>query len=195
MHATIQSKCCKAGGDFGQRPVNICACRREGTINTTTIVTLITYTFWADMRVLQACLRITPAEFIQSVSPDPGWHSLRGTLVHSLDTAYGWRKALTGSDDGGVLDERNFGDVASLTARWQLEQTAWLEYVARLRETDINSVWWQHEQSQRTRWQTIMHVVNEMTHHRSEAATILTGLGHSPGELDFDLFVVDVYTM
>lgn len=37
-----------------------------------------------------------------------------------------------------------------------------------------------------------MHVVNDLTHHRSEAAAMLTGYGQSPGELDFDQYVVDI---
>jgi uncharacterized damage-inducible protein DinB len=40
-------------------------------------------------------------------------------------------------------------------------------------------------------WQTIFHVINHGTQHRSEAATILTGYGRSPGELDFDLFLTE----
>jgi uncharacterized damage-inducible protein DinB len=38
-----------------------------------------------------------------------------------------------------------------------------------------------------------MHVINDLTYHRSEAATMLTGYGYSPGELDFDQFVVDFH--
>ena len=38
-------------------------------------------------------------------------------------------------------------------------------------------------------WQTILHVVAHGIQHRSEAAAILTGYGHSPGEMDFDLFL------
>jgi uncharacterized damage-inducible protein DinB len=157
----------------------------------TAIKQLIAYTFWANMRVLQTCTHITPDQFVQPVVPDPGWHSLRGTLVHALDTAYGWRMALTDTTDGGTIAETDFVDVASLIARWQTEQQAWLAYVDTLTEADLNAVWWQHEHSRRTRWQTIVHVVNDLTHHRSEAAAMLTGFGHSPGELDFDLFVVD----
>jgi uncharacterized damage-inducible protein DinB len=34
-----------------------------------------------------------------------------------------------------------------------------------------------------------MHVIMHGIQHRSEAAFILTGYGHSPGELDFGVFM------
>ncbi|HSM70291.1 MAG TPA: DinB family protein [Anaerolineales bacterium] len=156
------------------------------------IVTLVNYTFWADMRVLNACEKVSPEEFTREVSPDPGWHSLRGTLVHALDTAYGWRTALQRLKDSGVIDESHFTNAASLKERWEEEKHAWSEYVAQLTDDDLNAVWWSQGESKRTRWQTIVHVVNDLTHHRSEAAAMLTGYGQSPGELDFDQYIVDV---
>lgn len=161
-------------------------------MHTSDIVSLISYTFWADMRVLETCEKLTPQEFIRAVTPDPGWHSLRGTLVHALDTAYGWRAALQEVEDTGVIDESAFATAADLKQRWEEERQAWMAYVTGLTDDELNAVWWSQDASSRTRWQTILHVVNDLTHHRSEAAAILTGYGHSPGELDFDQFVVDV---
>ena len=66
------------------------------------IVTLVSYTFWANMRVLNACEKVSAEDFVRVVTPDPGWHSLRGTLVHALDTAYGWRTGLQELEDAGV---------------------------------------------------------------------------------------------
>lgn len=156
------------------------------------IVTLISYTFWADMRVLNACENVSAEEFARVVVPDPGWHSLRGTLVHALDTAYGWRTALQAIEDTGVIDENEFTSAANLKKRWEVEMRAWIEYVTRLTDDELNAIWWSEGASKRTRWQTIMHVVNDLTHHRSEAAAMLTGYGQPPGELDFDQYIVDV---
>lgn len=161
-------------------------------MHTSDIVTLVSYTFWADLRVLSACEKVSPEDFVRAASPDPGWHSLRGTLVHALDTAYGWRTALQSIEDTGVIDERQFADAVSLKQRWEEERNAWMAYVTELTDDELNAIWWAQGDSKRTRWQTILHVVNDLTHHRSEAAAMLTGYGQSPGELDFDQYIVDV---
>ncbi len=154
------------------------------------IETLIAYNFWADNEILSACERISVADFTRPVMPDPGWHSLRGTLVHLLDTEYGWRVALQNLPDSGVMSEADFPDVASLKARWQEEAAAWRATIAGLDDAALNAVWREEGTIQRTRWQTILHVINDGTHHRSEAAAMLTGYGHSPGELDFEGYLV-----
>ncbi|MEZ4592988.1 MAG: DinB family protein [Chloroflexota bacterium] len=156
----------------------------------TDIETLIAYSFWADYEILTACEALSLADFTRPVTPDPGWHSLRGTLVHLLDTVYGWRVALQNLPDAGVLNEADFPDVASLRLRWQAEEAAWLDYLASLDEAALNAVWRAEDTIRRSRWQTILHVINDGTYHRSEAAAMLTGFGHSPGELDFEGYLV-----
>lgn len=158
----------------------------------TDAMTLIGYTFWADHKILAACEGLSPHDFTRTVTPDPGWHTLHGTLVHLLDTHYGWRVVLQELPDAGVLDEANFPDVNSLKARWQVEQVAWQTYVAGLSDDDVNAVWRANGATQVTRWHTILHVVNHGTLHRSEAAAMLTGYGRSPGELDFDSYLASL---
>ncbi len=154
------------------------------------IETLIAYNFWADNEILSACERISAEAFTRAATPDPGWQSLRGTLVHLLDTEHGWRAALQQAPDSGVIDEADFPDVASLKTRWQEEQAGWLSYVAGLHDTALNEDWRSDGKIRRARWQTILHVINDGTYHRSEAAAMLTGYGQSPGEIDLDGYLV-----
>ena len=38
-------------------------------------------------------------------------------------------------------------------------------------------------------WQMLIHQVNHATQHRSEAAMLLTQMGHSPGDLDLLVYM------
>lgn len=153
------------------------------------ISALIAYNFWANERILACCERLSADEFTRQVSPDPGWGSLRGILVHALDTEYGWRSVLLARDASDILDEQGLADAAALKARWAVERAAWSEFVGGLSEASLNQGYGSDPKNRRTVLQTIMHVLNHGTQHRSEAAAILTGYGQSPGELDFHLFL------
>ncbi len=157
----------------------------------TDISALIAYNFWADDRILSACERLSGDDFTRAVAPDPGWVSLRGILVHALDTEYGWRSVLQGQDATGILDEALFADVAALKARWAAERAAWFDYVGGLTVERLNQGYGDDAKHGPKVWQTILHVVNHGTQHRSEAAAVLTGYGRSPGELDFELFLTE----
>jgi uncharacterized damage-inducible protein DinB len=153
-----------------------------------TISSLLAYNFWANQRILAACEHLSVDEFTRPVTPDPGWGTLRGILVHALDTEYGWRTVLQGQDASQILTEGDFTSVAALQARWQIEQAAWVEYVAGLSTENLHKRY-SDDPNGPTVWQTILHVIVHGVQHRSEAAAILTGYNHSPGELDFDCFL------
>jgi uncharacterized damage-inducible protein DinB len=158
-------------------------------MNKNDIVTLVRFNFWANERILAACAQISADQFTREVTPDPGWGSLRGILVHTLDTEYGWRSLLQGQDEEGVLEAADFADVAALKARWDTERAAWLDYVTGLSEESLNQGYGEDPQNGPKVWQVMMHVILHGVQHRSEAAAILTGYGQSPGELDFGLFL------
>jgi uncharacterized damage-inducible protein DinB len=158
-------------------------------MNTTEITTLIRFNFWANDCILAACERLTSDAFTRDLAPDPGWGSLRGVLVHILDTEYGWRSVLQGQDANMILESADFPDVAALKTRWDSERAAWFDYASSLTDERINQRYDDDPQTGLTVWQTIMHVITHGIQHRSEAAFILTGYGQSPGELDFDVFL------
>ena len=151
----------------------------------TNISTLIAYNFWADEQIFTACEQITAEEFTRKLDPNPGWDSLRGILAHLVDAEFGWRMNLEAQDASEIVDENDFAAVSTLKDRWEVERAAWLKYVSGLREDVLNA----SRKDTLKIWQVIFHVVNHGTQHRSEAAAILTGYNHSPGEIDFDVFL------
>ncbi|HEY5731326.1 MAG TPA: DinB family protein [Anaerolineales bacterium] len=154
-------------------------------MNKSDVSALIAYNFWADARIFAACEQITTEEFTRKIVPNPGWDSLRGILVHVLDAEYGWRMNLEARDASEILEGDKFANVMELRNRWNAEHVAWLESEAVLREEILKA----SRGNTLKVWQVIFHVVNHGTQHRGEAAAILTGYNHSPGEFDFDTFL------
>ncbi|MDO9086417.1 MAG: DinB family protein [Anaerolineaceae bacterium] len=153
------------------------------------LTTLIHFNFWANDHILRSSELISVDEFTRQHKPDPGWGSLRGILVHTLDTEVGWRSVLQALDEDHILEADDFADMPALKTHWDIERAAWFDYVARLSDESINLGYGDDPSKGPKVWQTILHVVTHGIQHRSEAAAILTGYGQSPGELDFDLFL------
>ncbi len=42
---------------------------------------------------------------------------------------------------------------------------------------------------ERILWETMLHLVNHGTQHKTEAAAILTSMGHSPGDIDLIVYL------
>ncbi|HUF38998.1 MAG TPA: DinB family protein [Anaerolineales bacterium] len=158
-------------------------------MNPDDITTLIRFNFWADDRLIRACERLPWDEFARPITPDPGWGSLLGVLVHILDTEFGWRGVLQARDDDKILAESDFSDMAALRARWDVEKAAWLDFVDGLTGADLEKAYRGELDDGPNVWQVIVHVITHGIQHRSEAAMVLTGYGHSPGELDFAVFM------
>ncbi len=158
-----------------------------------TVRELLGYHYWATNIVLEAANRLTIAQFVSPVLPDPGHGSLRGILVHMLDTEISWRQILETQPLTPDLVARDFPDVPALIGRWTNERSQWFSYFESLSAGDLNAVYTYRINNgparSRRRWQTVFHVVNHGTQHRSEAAAVLTGHGQTPGDLDFNYYL------
>lgn len=158
-------------------------------MNKREISRLIHFNFWANDRILAACECISADEFTRKHIPNLNWGSLRGILVHTLDTQYGWRFVLQAQGASDVLQADDFADVAGLKVSRDKELAAWFGYVSSLSEDSLDLEYDDDPRNEVNVWQTIVHVVTYGIQHRSKAAAILTGYDHSPSELDFDLFL------
>jgi uncharacterized damage-inducible protein DinB len=110
-----------------------------------------------------------------------------------LDTEISWRQTVQRLPLTPDLVEADFPDVPALQSRWAAERENWLSFCRGLDDAGLNAAYtYQFDNGPvRTRfvWQTIMHVLTHGMQHRSEAAYLLTGYGHSPGDLDFNYYV------
>ena len=162
-------------------------------MDTENILTLVDYNFWATNLILQATSKVSTDQFIARVSPDPGWGSLRGILVHILDVEISWRQIVQKLELSPDLVEQDFPDIFTLKMRWAAERENWFSFCKSFDSQALNASYtYQFDNGPiRTRlvWQTIVHVVNHGTQHRSEAAYLLTGYGYSPGDIDFNLYL------
>jgi uncharacterized damage-inducible protein DinB len=121
-----------------------------------------------------------------------GLDSLRAILVHMFGSEWLWRSRWQGDHPSALPRVDDFPNLAAIRARWRLEQQQMRAFLAALQEEDLGRVLaytsLSGEACRVVLWRTMIHLVNHGTQHRSEAAALLTALGHSPGNLDMIVF-------
>lgn len=141
---------------------------------------LYAYDRWATQRVLDALESVDDEVWR---SPDTvGERGLGAILVHHLGASIRWRLSFQTEGDAGNMphpEREPLPTVSELSRRWSQEWAATDEWLTGLSDGFVN-----HVHDGVPVWQMLVHVVNHGTQHRSEAAAVLTGQGHSPGDLD-----------
>jgi uncharacterized damage-inducible protein DinB len=152
---------------------------------------LYEYNRWANARILAAAAEISEAQFLAAGGFSHG--GLRGTLVHTLFAEWVWRLRWQGSPPNVRLKPEDFLTFASLKARWLEEEIKLMEFVDGLTEkrlaTEFDYISTEGNPHRRVVWESMAHLVNHGTQHRSEAAAMLTDMGHSPGDIDLIVFL------
>jgi uncharacterized damage-inducible protein DinB len=160
-------------------------------VNKQDIRMLYEYNRWANARILGAAAQVSDAQFLAPGNFPHG--GLRGTLVHTLFAEWVWRKRWQGSPQNPRLNPEEFPTFASLKARWLEEEVLLMEFVAGLTDkklkTEFDYVSSEGFPHRRVLWEAMTHMVNHGTQHRSEAAAMLTDLGHSPGDIDLIVYL------
>lgn len=156
------------------------------------LLLLYDYNYWANKRILSAAAQVSQEQFVAPTSHNYG--TLRNTLVHTLDAEASWRTRCESGAFGEEVLETDFPTVAQLAQRWAAEEQAMRTFLASLQDNELDRmVSYPIDTGTRSRvlWHCLFHVVNHGTQHRSEAADMLTGYGHSPGDLDFTVFLLE----
>lgn len=155
------------------------------------IISLYSYNVWANQRILMTCAQLSSAQFI--AANDSSWGSIRGTLVHILDSERGFRGLCQGVSTGDDLTEADLPTLDAIQSCWREEEIAMRAYLDSLRDEDLDQpIRYRSSDGvmrERFVWQVLFHILNHGMQHRSEVAAMLTREGHSPGDLDFPLYL------
>jgi uncharacterized damage-inducible protein DinB len=149
------------------------------------------YNYWANGQILAASAKTAEAQFLAPVEYPFG--GLHGTLLHVVDSEYGWRGFFETDKFGEDLKVEDFPTLKSLEEKFRAEEKSMRAYLSGLKDEDLTS----HRKyttdagvlRDRILWHCLLHVVNHGTQHRSEAAALLTSFGCSPDDLDFTVFL------
>jgi uncharacterized damage-inducible protein DinB len=156
------------------------------------IRTLYRYNTWAMERILNAAQGLTLA---QLNAPGVAGHgSIRGTLLHLIETHWGWFAEFSGTlpnDRGDAFraDLQRAEDIPALRDRWKRVNSANLAFLNTLNDDDLQRILPQEFEDRAellpmALWQLLLHVANHGTQHRAEIAAMLTEHGRSPGGQD-----------
>jgi len=163
-------------------------------MNKQDITLLYKYNHWANAKILDKTAEVTHDQFVATASFPHG--GLRGTLVHTLFAEWIWRHRWEGTSPVVRLEPEDFSSFESLRARWADEEKLLMFFVENTTDEKLNSYFFYKATNgtpyERVLWQTMLHLVNHGTQHRSEAAALLTDFGHSPGDIDLVYFLSEM---
>ena len=155
------------------------------------ILTLYQYNQWANAKILNAATNITQEQFVAPATFPHG--GLRGTLVHALFAEWIWRQRWEGTSPTNRWKPEEFPTFESLRTRWLDEEEQLMNFVSHVTDERLNITFDYMNTAgkplSQVLWYAMAHVVNHGTQHRTEAAAMLTDLGHSPGDLDLIYFL------
>ncbi|MEL6526443.1 MAG: DinB family protein [Chloroflexota bacterium] len=152
---------------------------------------LYDYNCWANRIILDKTFTVLVEDLAQVIITSQP--TIFETLTHTLDSEYVWRTICQNNAYSGRLtDKETLSDLEMLRASWEREEDAMRQYLNTLKDDNMDGiVRYEVEEGIRERvlWQCLVHMINHGTQHRSECATMLTALGHSPGSLDFSYYI------
>jgi uncharacterized damage-inducible protein DinB len=150
---------------------------------------LVDYNYWANRRVLRTMDALGAEAYARPLGAEFSFPTLQGMLVHIMSAELIWLGRWRGISPGEHERTEAYPSVAALKERWSRAEADFQNFV---RGQDLGRVIEGRNSAGQVfhlpLWQMVQHVVNHGTHHRSEAATMLTRLGRGPEPLDLVVY-------
>jgi uncharacterized damage-inducible protein DinB len=145
---------------------------------------LFAYDRWATRRLLNSAEDVSAEVWARPAAI--GERGLGGILVHALGAHGRWRSGWMGLVEKPRPELEPLPSPTKLRAWWGAEWAALDAWLDGLPDDATEEIW-----DGLPLWQTMAHVVNHGTQHRSEAAALLTEAGLTPGDLDLIDYLED----
>jgi uncharacterized damage-inducible protein DinB len=149
------------------------------------------YNKWANERLLGKAVELTDEEFVRPMGLS--MQSVRGALAHQMAIEVNWLGRLNGEGPAFSVSQDDFASGKAMAERWSEHDEKLMAYMAGLTDDDVNATFTyknpRGEEASQVRGIVLTHVVNHGTQFRSEAGVGLSQLGHSPGDIDFPVFL------
>lgn len=159
-------------------------------MNKQDLLVLFQYNQWTSQKILDAASNLTAEQFLASFPFPHG--GVRSTLVHALFAEWIWRTRWEGTSPTYRLKPDDFPTFESLLARIEKEDQLLIQFVENVADERLNSRFKYNsidgKPQKRVLWQTMVHVINHGTQHKTEVAAMLTEFNHSPGDIDMVYF-------
>ena len=146
------------------------------------------WTHWVIARVLDLAAPLS-ADDLDRETTLP-FSTLRRTLFHLLSVDWEWGEALMHLREMPSLTLEEASEIADMRARWQGYAdtfSTWLQTQdsTALATPGVTIEWINDGREPVTAWIIVAHMCMHVMQHASEAAHLLTEVGHSPGDIDF----------
>lgn len=157
-------------------------------MHSTYVITLFDFNYWANRHILSVAGELADAEF--TASSDIATRDLRGTLVHTLDVEWSWRLRLQGRPKEEWASQKelratDYPDTTTLAEHWSRDEAEMRAWLATLNDEVLARNVELGPKERFPLWYYLVHIVMHGQQQRSDAAVLLTRLGHSPGNIDF----------
>jgi uncharacterized damage-inducible protein DinB len=154
------------------------------------LCTLFEYNEWANAHVLDAASHLDTDDFARDLGASFG--SVQGNLSHMLFAQRLWLSRWTGGTAPPPVGQM---ERTAISRELAAADAALRTYIQALPETELEREWYyvdtQGNAQRAVLWHTLLHVANHGTHHRAEAAMLLTALGRPPRQLDLAFFTLE----
>ena len=153
------------------------------------------YHRWANRRLFDLA-----AGLGDGVTRDMGAHwsfpTLKGMFAHIYGADNVWLTRWKGSSPSRLRGDADFASMTDLRARWDAFEAEQRAFVEGLADADLTRpVHYRNTEGKEFQvalGALLQHVVNHATHHRSEAATMITQISGSPPDTGINTYRVAV---